>query len=577
MRHFLPLLLFVCTQAFTYQVSFEGNLPSEVFTTASAISQLESEMDRPPPTFFTLKKRAESDKKTLLQVLHAYGYYDGEIEISYLGTFPNTTVRVLFEPGDAYVFGSLDVMDEEGGHLCLNESAFTLRVGRPARSDVVLTTQDEILEQIGCLGYPLPEIIDRHLVVDQECKAIYVTYIVCRGPIAYFGPYEIEGLCKTRRGFVKRRIAWSMGELYSPSKVACTDLFLQESGLFSIVTIRPAGTVNEDFYLPMSIRVEEKKYRHVGAGVSYSTDESAGVMAQWSHDNFTGWGDSLNFDGEYSEIIKRATLFYAMPDFFGRNQDLLYSTEVRREDTPGFTERELSLLLRINKRVSSCFSYSYGGRYERLLSTKSDNNANYNLFSLPVQVRWDTSNNLLNPTCGTTIAYFFTPYQAAFNSHISFLRQELFAATYQPLLRSGTVLIAASGQLGSITGQSRIEIPAPKRFYAGSSTGLRGYKYLSVSPLDGRKPIGGRSLMIGSIEPRVRIYDKLYFATFYDIGNVYEASLPQLNKKLLNSAGVGFRYLTPLGPFRVDIGFPLNKRKGIDKTFQIYASLGQTF
>ena len=311
--------------------------------------------------------------------------------------------------------------------------------------------------------------------------------------------------------------------------------------------------------------------------MTISTDESAGALAQWSHDNLTGWGDALAAVGEYSKVVKRATLLYARPDFYGRNQDLLFSAEVRREDTPGFIERETSFLIRINKRVNKFLCYNYGARYEWLLSTKSDNNANYNLLSLPVQVRWDTSNRLLNPTCGTTIAYFGTPYKAIFNSHISFFKQELLAATYQPMTSSGRFILALSAQLGSIIGQSTFLIPAPKRFYAGSSTSLRGYKYLTVSPLDGKKPVGGRSLMIYQVEPRVRIFEKIYLAVFYDIGNVYSTPFPRLREKLLSSAGVGIRYLTPVGPFRLDIAFPLNKRKGIDNTFQIYASIGQTF
>ncbi|MCC5831812.1 MAG: BamA/TamA family outer membrane protein [Chlamydiales bacterium] len=578
MRCFLLLILFCfCPRLCAYQVSFEGNLPDEIFTTVSEVSQLESERGRPPPTLFTLKKRAEADKKTLLQVLHAFGYYEGEIEIGYFGTFPDTTVRVFFNPGRVYSFSSFTVLDEEGESLYLDESACAVKFGCPARSDAILSTQDQIVRQIACRGYPLAVIVDRRVVVDQETKTVSVGYIAQTGPLAYFGPVEVVGLRKVRRKFVDRRVAWATGELYDPNLVARTDLFLQESGLFSLVSVCHAEGVNEEAFLPMCIRLEEKRYRHIGAGVSYSTDESAGVMAQWSHDNFSGWGDALSLNGEYSRIIKRATLIYAMPDIFGRDHDLLYSAEARQEEAPGFTEKELSFLVRFSKRVNSCFSFNYGGRFERLISTDSDNDSNYNLLSLPIQVRWDTSNNLLNPTSGTTIAYFFTPYQAVFSSHISFFRQELFAATYQPILRSGAILLAVSGQIGSILGQSRFAIPAPKRFYAGSSTGLRGYKYLSISPLDGDKPIGGRSLLIGSIEPRFRIWDKLYLAAFYDVGNVYSTTFPRFDKKVLNSVGIGLRYLTPLGPFRVDIGFPLNKRKGIDNPFQIYASLGQTF
>ena len=371
---------------------------------------------------------------------------------------------------------------------------------------------------------------------------------------------------------------WRKGELYNPKKLSCTDTYLQESGLFTYVVVRPAEGVDEDNYLPMVIQVEEKKFRHIGFGISYSTDESAGALVQWGHDNLTGWGDAFSAVGEYSEVVKRATFVYGIPDFYGRNQDLLYSAELRREDTPGFIEREVSLLVRFSKKINNCFSYNVAGRYERLLSTKSTHDANYNLLSLPLQIRWDTSNRLLNPTSGTTIAYFGAPYQAVGDSHIFFYKQELFAATYQPLCPSGQFLIALCAQMGSITGQLLNFVPAPKRFYAGSSTTLRGYRYLTVSPLDGTKPIGGRSIMVCSIEPRIRVWwENLYFATFFDIGNVYRSTFPNLSEKLLRSYGLGIRYLTPLGPFRLDIAFPIDKRKEIDHSFQIYASVGQTF
>jgi translocation and assembly module TamA len=561
-----------------YQVCFEGNVSLEIKDAIESISQLLNEKSHPPPTFFTLKKRAESDKKTVIQLLHAFGFYEADVSLIFLGEFPDTTIRLQIFPGIQYCFGPPAIVNEENMSMEFCLSNLSLKGGLPARSDVILESEEKIFETLAANGFPLARILKREVVVDQDSKLVFVKYIVNSGPLAYFGPLCVQGLKKLRPQFVKRRVMWRKGQLYNPHFVECTDTYLQESGLFSYVVILPADTVDPQGNLPMLIQLEEKKFRHIGAGVSYSTDESAGALLQWGHDNLTGWGDAFSFVGEYSEVIKRATFLYGMPDFYGRNQDLLYSLELRREDAPGFIEREASFLVRISRKINNCFSFNYGGRYEKLLSTKSDNDENYNLLSLPVQIRWDTSNRLLSPTSGTTIAYFATPYQAIIGEDIFFFRQELFAATYQPITAKGGILMALSAQLGSIVGQTTLNIPAPKRFYAGSSTSLRGYKYLSVSPLDDRKPLGGRSLMIFQIEPRFRIYwEKLYFATFYDIGNVFDSPFPNFYEKLLRSWGVGIRYLTPVGPFRLDIAFPIDKRKGIDKSFQIYASIGQTF
>ncbi|NGX61781.1 MAG: Translocation and assembly module TamA [Chlamydiae bacterium] len=569
--------LFIPWSLAAYQVSFTGAAPREVYETIEVVSQLKSEQDRPPPTLFTLKKRTERDKKTILEVLHAYGYYEGDVEISYVGAFPNTTVQIQIFAGPCYSFESLGVVDVWGIPLSLRIADFPVQVGCPALAESVLATEEEILGQLAYMSYPLATIANREVVVDQETKRVSVTFVVDSGPIAYFGPYSIHGLRSVRKGFVRKRILWKEGMLYNPYLIASTENHLQESGLFSRVWIEPSDTVDCDGYLPISIELEEKRYRHIGLGGSYSTDESLGVTGQWGHDNITGWGDSFSFTGEYSDVIKRGTFLYARPDFFGRNRDLLLSAEGRQEDVKAFNEDGVSLLGRFSHKVNNCFFYNVGLRYEWLKSSKSENNDVYHLVSLPLQIRWDTSNRLLNPTRGTTIAYFGTPYHSVGGAYSFFLKQELWAATYHPLLPSGNLLLALSGQIGSILEYSPGSIPVPKRFFAGSSTGLRGYKYLTVSPRDGDELTGGRSLLIFQIEPRIRIWQKLYFAAFTDFGNVYASEFPQLSKGILRSVGVGLRYLTPLGPFRLDIAFPLDKRKGIDKSFQIYASVGQTF
>ncbi len=573
---FILLIAFLSFKADGYQISFEG-LPSvEIFDIVDSVSELKSTTLRQAPSLFTLKKRAESDKNAIIDVMHAFGFYDAEVTLHFLGEFPDTLVQIVVSSGPQYYFGEVTMTDNKSNPLSISGD-FSVTMGLPARTDAILDTEEQILNLLGSEGYPLATLVNRDVVVDQASKTVCVAYTIDMGPIAYFGPLQIDGLKKVRRSFIEQRVAWEEGGLFNPQLVACTDLNLQQTGLFSYVMITPVKCLKENGTLPMLIQLEEKKFRHIGAGVSYSTDESAGLLLQWSHDNFSGWGDALALIGEASAVVKRATLLYARPHFYGLNQDLLYSAEIRREDTPGFIEREISLLIRLDRKIAPCLHFNYGGRYERLVSTKSNHNANYNLVSLPLQLRWDTSNRLLNPTRGTIVSYCATPYQAFVDSSIFFFKHEILATTYQPMTPKGGILMALSAQAGSIMGQSTIEVPAPKRFYSGSSTSLRGYKYLTVSPLVGNKPVGGRSYFIFQIEPRFRIYQALYLAPFFDIGNVYATPWPKWHEKMLRSYGVGLRYLTPVGPFRLDIGFPIDKRRGIDKTFQIYASIGQTF
>jgi translocation and assembly module TamA len=127
-------------------------------------------------------------------------------------------------------------------------------------------------------------------------------------------------------------------------------------------------------------------------------------------------------------------------------------------------------------------------------------------------------------------------------------------------------------------GESTPTLPANKRFYAGGGASLRGYKFQSVGPLGVRNtPLGGRSLFEVSTELRVKFTETIGGVVFIDGGNVYDDELPDLSTNLQWSAGFGARYFTTFGPLRLDFGFPLNPRDGIDDFMQFYISIGQAF
>ena len=139
-------------------------------------------------------------------------------------------------------------------------------------------------------------------------------------------------------------------------------------------------------------------------------------------------------------------------------------------------------------------------------------------------------------------------------------------------------IFAGRLQFGSIAGARRENVPLPLLFLGGSEDDLRGYRYLTVSPLDKhRKPFGGRSAIYFTAETRFRVTETIGIVPFADFGTVTFSELPDFHAKWFKSVGVGLRYFTFFGPLRADIGFPLDRREGVDPAFRIYASIGQTF
>ena len=146
------------------------------------------------------------------------------------------------------------------------------------------------------------------------------------------------------------------------------------------------------------------------------------------------------------------------------------------------------------------------------------------------------------------------------------------------LTDSAKYILALRGNLGSIAGTSRNDIPADERFYAGGGGSIRGYGYQLAGPLDDENdPIGGRSLIELNGELRYRMSDTIGLVYFIDGGTVADNALPSLEEDVFIGTGIGVRYITPIGPLRADIGIPLDRRSDVDDMFQIYVSIGQAY
>ena len=114
---------------------------------------------------------------------------------------------------------------------------------------------------------------------------------------------------------------------------------------------------------------------------------------------------------------------------------------------------------------------------------------------------------------------------------------------------------------GSLTGAALDEIPANLRFYAGGGGSVRGYQYMSLAPAGpGDSVIGGRSLLDASAELRVKVTDTIGVVPFFDAGNAFASSAPDFKQPLRMAAGLGLRYYTAIGPIRLDVAAPINRR-----------------
>jgi translocation and assembly module TamA len=196
----------------------------------------------------------------------------------------------------------------------------------------------------------------------------------------------------------------------------------------------------------------------------------------------------------------------------------------------------------------------------------------------------DRSDNPLDPRSGYRLEARAEPTQIEGDEQLAYLKVQAQATYYLPIDTAANTVLAFRGHLGSIIGGKisiaglRPSIPASDRFFAGGGGSVRGYEYQSVGPhYADNTPVGGLSLVEGSVELRQRFTQTLGGVLFIDTGSVGEQIQPDF-RHTDAAVGIGLRYNLGFAPIRFDIGFPLQRPNGASQSpFQVYLSIGQAF
>jgi translocation and assembly module TamA len=593
-RHYLHLHLWFVALSFfllnsmvfagsekPYEVTFEGVPDNKLLEEMKALSDTIALKHEHPATFSLFKKRIERDIKKFLQLLKANGYYGAQVK----GEIDSKAepLRIVFQVdlGPVYVLNSADfqiLTQAEKQAVDLPEpSEIGLVLGCPFNAKAVIDAQKALLRELRIQGFPFPKVQERQIVVDHATKLVTVSFLIDPGPQASFGPTSFKGLEMVREAFLRRKIPWKEGDRFNANLLVDLQKRLMDLGLFATIRIVEAPSLDEKGQLPIIVTVTERKHRSIRAGASYKTDEGLGGKLSWEHRNLLRQGERLTLTGIASGITLSAEGVFRKPDFLRNDQALRLSLRLAEDDTDAYTSRNVVSLASIDRNLTKEVSVGAGLRFKTSKVTQLGQEESYSLLSFPLYVERDTSNDLLDPSRGARLALRLSPFYDASGESADFARGYGRYRHYLQLLKAPSLVVATGITLGSIVGAETREIPADERFYAGGGGSIRGYAYQSVGPRIGDVPVGGRSLAELSFELRLRISERFGLVGFLDGGNAYSDRFPDVGEKLYWGAGGGLRYYTPIGPLRLDIGFPLDRRPDIDDSLQIYVSIGQAF
>ncbi len=567
-----------------YEVRIEGAPSSAIRGLLRSASQLVALDDKPPQGLAGLRRRAEADMERLRIVLKSEGYYLGRTRFRIDEDADPVTVIVSVDPGPAFPLRSFTItydtelpdearqaVPRRGGDVGLEPPAV-------AKGPAIVSAQGRAVAQVRGLGFPFISVADRSVLLDLEDEVVDVTLRLSPGPLAMFGVTQVSGLDRVERPFVDGYIPWRVGERYDPDDVALFAERLQRTGLFRTVRVRIAETVADDGTLPVLVDVEERARRTLGTGVRYSTSEGPGGSVFWEHRNLSGEGEKLRLDLSLARIRQSIGGRYEEPQFLRADQTLVATATAASEETDAFDSRTVLVSLGVDRQLSRTLQIGVAGEFEYARTIEDETKTDTYLFALPVTLALDTTDNPLNPKFGLRLKARLAPITGFNEGPTLFTKNEVTLNSYQSWGDRRYWTLATRARVGTINGEDTDSIPAQRRFYAGGGGSLRGFAFQEAGPLDtDRDPLGGRSVVELGAELRVNVTPAIGVVPFFETGSVFDDPWPNFEEGVLNTAGFGVWYDTPVGPFRADLAFPLNRRSGVDSAFQIYVSLGQAF
>ncbi len=565
-----------------YDLTIEGVDSDGLRAAIEEASRLRSLADRPPPSKAGLERRIEQDLDTIGRVLASRGYYAGTASADIRGDEPPYEVVLQIIPREQYRLEQVDLRFQapRGAPVpALDAEALRLEPGTPARAEAVIEAETRLLAALAERGWPLAKAVDRDVVVRHEQARMDVTFVVDPGPKAVFGETRIVGLSEVEEAFVRNRLPWQPGETFRLSLLTEGRNALSATGLFGNIRIQTAQEVEEGGRLPVIVEVAERDFRSIGVGANYSTSQGVGVEAFWEHRNLFGNAERFRATAAYSETAAALSGSFRRPDVLDRpDLDFVADSSVEQEQTEVYETRSVQVSSGLEWQLSDRWWLSARGALERSFEEEDNRRRAFTLVSVPLAARRDSADDLLDPTQGGRTSLQWQPFLESLGSDVSFTRAEAGQTLYWQLAEEPRTILAGWGRLGAILAAKPPELPADKRFYAGGGGSVRGYGYQLAGPVDDQgDPVGGRSLLAFGSELRLNLTEDWGGVTFLEAGNAYPEQLPALNRELRWGAGFGVRYNTGFGPVRADIAFPLNRRAGIDDSFQLYLSLGQAF
>lgn len=584
------------------QINFIGN---KTFST----SMLRNEMQLSTPNWFSWytkndlysKEKLTGDLENNRSYYLNRGYLEFNIDSTQVSISPDKKdmyLTLTLHEGEPYTISSIHLSGNLLDRQADLQKLVKIKAGERFSAQKLQATTKAIVDKLGEYGYAFAT-VNAQPNIDQASHKVALTLVVDPGRRVYVRRINVVGNTRTRDEVVRREMRQLESSWFDSGRLALSKDRVNRLGYFTDVDVSTVPVKGTNDQVAVNVKVTEKPTGAITLGAGFSSTDKVVLSAGISQDNVFGSGTSLSVNVNTARSYRTLTVTQVDPyftvdgikritDVFYRTyQPLYYSTNSSFRIITAGGDMKFGIPF---SEVNTVF-FGMGFEQNRL-DVDADTPQSYQDYvqqfgrvsnSVPLTIGWsrDTRDSALIPSRG-----YFTEANAEYGApvdKIQYYKMDVQAQYYYSFARGFILGLNFQGSYGNGIGNA---YPIFKNYYAGGIGSVRGYEPSSLGPRDSKTndPIGGSKMVVGNIELTFPLpgtgYDRtLRVFTFFDGGNVW-GNAPGGTSTGANGLrygyGVGLAWISPIGPLKLSLGFPLQKREG-DQYQKFQFQIGTAF
>ncbi len=517
----------------------------------------------------------KNDMKIIKELYGENGYIDAEVvdaKVEFFDEGERVRIEIAVEEGEQYFVDSV-VVD---GHTIFEEP-YLLSLTKTEPGDYYDHRQVELdAFEIQTIysdhGYILA-VVKPRVAIRKEDKEVSVAYRVSERDLMYVSKIDIKGNVKTKDSVIRRQLTILPGERFDGGTIRRSRQKLLNSQFYKDVYADTEPT-DKPNYRDLVIEVEEDKTGSFNFGAGFSSNDAFIGQIQVIQSNFdlfnppsfTGAGQQFNITLRPGTILSEYQLGITDPYFMGYPFAAGFNLYFVDREYDEYDQRSFGGQLSLGKDITDFTSAGLSYNISQYDISSVDDDAPQSIkdeegtrskSSIILSLTNDTRDSYIDPTTGHKYTASLELAGGPLGAETDFVKLAGEARWFRPITEKFVLMTRLEAAVVEEYGDSDL-VPLFDRFFSGGATSVRGYEYREVGPREDGDPVGGKAKLEGSLELSYPIIDIIKGFVFFDFGQVWEETEDFGQNKINMSVGLGIGLRTPVGPIRVDFGYPLN-------------------